>query len=216
MISTIIFDFDGVILESVSVKTEAFRELFSFAPEHVSRIVQYHIENGGMSRFEKFRHIYKNIIREPLTDEKCRQLSQRFSDIVEEKVAAAPFVKGAEDFLKSAFERYDFYIVSATPQNELIRIIRKRKILHYFKGVYGSPTGKSDHMAQILLQNNLNLSEVVFVGDAVNDWEAARRNNIPFIARIRPGDKNRFTGLNNVECTIEDFEGLGQYLNAFG
>ena len=58
MINSIIFDFDGVILESVSVKTAAFRQLFSFAPEHVDEIVQYHLDNGGMSRFDKFRYIY--------------------------------------------------------------------------------------------------------------------------------------------------------------
>ena len=53
MISIIILDFDGVILESVSVKTEAFRTLFSFAPEYVEEIVQFHKDNGGMSRFDQ-------------------------------------------------------------------------------------------------------------------------------------------------------------------
>lgn len=42
----IILDFDGVILESVEVKTEAFRRLFSFAPGHVEEIVNFHRENG--------------------------------------------------------------------------------------------------------------------------------------------------------------------------
>ena len=56
-LTDIILDFDGVILESVSVKTEAFRTLFSFVPKHVDEIVQFHIDNGGMSRFDKFRYI---------------------------------------------------------------------------------------------------------------------------------------------------------------
>ena len=63
MISIIILDFDGVILESVSVKTEAFRTLFSFAPEYVEEIVKFHKDNGGMSRFDKFRYIFDHILK---------------------------------------------------------------------------------------------------------------------------------------------------------
>jgi beta-phosphoglucomutase-like phosphatase (HAD superfamily) len=57
MIETIIFDFDGVILESVTVKTEAFRELFSSEPDCPDEIVEFHKRNGGMSRYDKFRHV---------------------------------------------------------------------------------------------------------------------------------------------------------------
>ena len=81
-ICIIIFDFDGVILESVSVKTEAFRKLFSFAPEHIDEIIQYHKDNGGMSRYDKFRYIYKSILREDLTQQKFEELSEKFADIV--------------------------------------------------------------------------------------------------------------------------------------
>ena len=59
----IIFDFDGVIAESVDVKTEAFKELFKAYPDKVKAIADFHIDNGGMSRFDKFRHIYKNILK---------------------------------------------------------------------------------------------------------------------------------------------------------
>ena len=69
MIKAIIFDFDGVIIESADIKTEAFRALFENYPEHVEAIAGFHIENGGMSRFDKFRHIYKNIINEELNEE---------------------------------------------------------------------------------------------------------------------------------------------------
>src|SRR5690606_22889470 len=43
--SAVIFDFDGVILESVKVKTDAFKELFSDYPEHLEAIVAYHENN---------------------------------------------------------------------------------------------------------------------------------------------------------------------------
>ena len=49
MIKAIILDFDGVILESVSVKTEAFRKLFSNKPDYVDEIVEFHIKNGTIT-----------------------------------------------------------------------------------------------------------------------------------------------------------------------
>ena len=53
--SAIIFDFDGVIAESVEIKTEAFRDMYSSYGKDISdSVVDHHLINGGMSRFEKF------------------------------------------------------------------------------------------------------------------------------------------------------------------
>jgi HAD superfamily hydrolase (TIGR01549 family) len=211
---TIILDFDGVILESVSVKTEAFRTLFSSIPEHVDEIVQFHIDNGGMSRFDKFRHIYYKILAEDLPDEKFEQLSSRFSEIVEEAVTQAPFVDGAPEFLQSASGRYRLYIVSATPQDELRRIVDLRGISGFFTGTFGSPEKKMDHIRRIIAENNLNPDGVFFVGDAVNDWDAAHKSGVRFIGRIKPGDPDRFENLPGVEKTIADLHDLKKYLES--
>ena len=93
-LTTIILDFDGVILESVSVKTEAFRALFSFVPEHVEEIVQFRRYNGGMFRFNKFRFIYKNILKEVLTQQKFEKLSEKFAATVFKEVNKMRFVPG--------------------------------------------------------------------------------------------------------------------------
>ncbi len=67
MLTTLILDFDGVIVESLPLKAAAFKKVFSFAPEHLDEIIAFHLENGGMSRYDKFRYIYANILGEPLT-----------------------------------------------------------------------------------------------------------------------------------------------------
>jgi beta-phosphoglucomutase len=65
MLATLILDFDGVIVESIPLKTVAFSKIFSFAPpKHLDEIIAFHLENGGMSRYDKFRHIYANILHE--------------------------------------------------------------------------------------------------------------------------------------------------------
>jgi len=48
MIRGIAFDFDGVLAESVGVKTKAYARLFEEHGEGVvSRVVDYHLKNGG-------------------------------------------------------------------------------------------------------------------------------------------------------------------------
>nr|WP_321352001.1 HAD-IA family hydrolase [uncultured Methanoregula sp.] len=212
MYNTIILDFDGVILESVSVKTDAFRELFSFTPEHVETIVEFHKKNGGMSRFDKFRYIYREFLHEELMDTEMQALSGRFSRLVFDKVISAPFVPGAEEFLNRYSGEKNLYVVSATPQEELEDIIQQRGIRHFFKKIYGSPQKKADHIRTILSDEATGPESVVFIGDAVNDWKAAREAGIPFIARLTQESRGDFLDLPGIDGKITDLFGLIDYV----
>jgi beta-phosphoglucomutase len=210
--TTIIFDFDGVILESVSVKTEAFRTLFSFVPDHVEEIVQFHINNGGMSRFDKFRYIYKNILKEELSPQTFEILSEKFSAIVLNKVINAPFVPGAYEFLENYHRKILLYVVSATPEEELITIIQKRGLARYFQKIFGAPRKKAECIIEILKLSESSEESILFVGDAKNDYDAARSTGIHFIGRIAGAGENRFAGLSGVDEVITDLFELARYI----
>ena len=50
----IFWDFDGVIKDSVQIKSKAFGNLFAQFGNIISkRVIEHHESNGGMSRFEK-------------------------------------------------------------------------------------------------------------------------------------------------------------------
>ena len=214
MVHTVILDFDGVVLESVDVKTNAFRHLFSFSPEHVDEIVCYHLENGGMSRFEKFRHIYSCILKEPLSDSLFAELSARFSELVYDAVLAAPFVAGAREFITGCSGTTPVHIVTATPYEEICRIIRARHLTTCFASVHGAPTAKSAAIEEILEQGGIRPPSALFIGDSRNDWQAAVTTGVRFIGRVRPGDRNPFEGLPGIEATIPDLQSLKAYLEA--
>jgi phosphoglycolate phosphatase-like HAD superfamily hydrolase len=211
-ITVIILDFDGVILESVSVKTDAFRSLFAFVPHHVDAIVRFHLNNGGMSRFDKFDHIYKNILNEPLTHEKRRELSEKFSSLIFEKMLAVPFVPGAKECIEKIYPRIPLYVVSATPENELAVIAEKRELTHFFKRLYGSPRKKSDCIRRIITECGVPPSTVIFIGDAKNDLDAAFETGVTFIGRVRPGDHDQFAGCRGVERIVKDLKDLPAYI----
>lgn len=207
----IIFDFDGVILESVSVKTMAFQEIFSEEGEAVKKIERFHIENGGLSRFDKFKHIYRNILHRDLSDDEFQQLCNRFSHLVFQNVIKSPFVLGAEEFLKKNYRKFDFYIVSATPEDELRQIVKNRGLNPYFKGVYGAPGQKPTHIQKILSETHRNPEDVVFIGDAINDLNAARACGIRFIGRVAPDEPDNFSGdpaVDRVISSLSELDGI--------
>ena len=52
----LIFDCDGIILNSNKIKTEAFKEVVShYGDNAAEELVKFHVMNGGISRYEKFK-----------------------------------------------------------------------------------------------------------------------------------------------------------------
>ena len=206
MIKAIIFDFDGVIAESSEIKTSAFCKLFEQEGEGVAEeAVRHHLQNEGVSRYEKFMYIYKNIIKKPLTANASRNLGKRFSSLVVQNVVEAPFVKGAREFMESNQSRYKFFIVSGTPSAEMRQIAKKKNITRFFEAIYGSPTRKKDAVAEILKKEKINSQNAVYVGDSMSDYKAAADNSVFFIARIK---KNTHV-FRGVECPqIRNLRGL--------
>lgn len=183
--SAIIFDFDGVLVESADIKTKAYAELFKeYGHEVVEQVVQYNLVQGGLSRFEHFRYFYKEILKKSLSEDEEIQLADKFSRLVERAVIQAPWVPGVIDFLTTYADDMDFYIASGTPEEELLRIIEARKIKHYFKGIHGAPKKKASIITNILSESNLEAEEVVMIGDTMTDYEGAMLAGINFIGRV--------------------------------
>jgi len=207
MLKSIIFDFDGVICESVDIKTKAFRKLFEDHPEHVDKIVEYHMRNGGLSRFEKFKVIFKDFLKEPLTEERSKELGENFSTYVYDAVIKAPLVKGSKEFLEKYYQRFSLFIVSGTPQEEMRDIVQAKGLAKYFSKVYGSPKGKGELIKTVLNENEFEKNNVIYVGDSMTDYDGAKEAGVDFIARINENHLNPFTSVH-VSDSVGDLEEL--------
>lgn len=208
-IKTIIFDFDGVIAQSVDIKTRAFAHLFRGYPEEIVKwIMKYHVENGGKSRYLKFRHIHENIIRIPYTDADEKRLAEEFSRFVFDEVVKCPYVPGAIEFIEKFHSEYDFFVVSGTPDDEIKRIAEARKISGYFRGIYGSPLKKGHWVKSILENNGYKNSETLFIGDSLDDFKGADENGCRFIGVVADGafDAFRETGCGHVIKDLTELE----------
>ncbi|MDV6340553.1 HAD-IA family hydrolase [Nitrosomonas sp. Is24] len=190
----IIFDFDGVVVESGKIKTQAFAELYrAYGDDIVAAVVQFHTQNGGMSRYRKFRHFQQHFLNQPpLTEEEEKQLDVRFSELVVEAVIAAEAVPGAIELIRQQSQKIPLFVASGTPEVELKVIVERRGLAPYFTAVRGAPALKKTIIAEILSAHNLKPEAVLMIGDAMADLEGAQANNTAFLGRVFPGDPNPF------------------------
>jgi phosphoglycolate phosphatase-like HAD superfamily hydrolase len=177
----IVFDFDGVLLESAEVKTWAFGELFKAFPRWRKKIVDFHRRHQGVSRYEKFRRIYRDFLRRPLPAGEMRRLDRRFSRLVFNRVLRSPEVPGAGALLRRFRGKFRFYVASGTPEGELRRIVRRKGWSRRFAGILGSPRSKT----AILKSLPGPKRRYLYIGDAAGDRLAARAAGVPFVGRAR-------------------------------
>ena len=185
-LSAVIFDFDGVILESADIKTDAFLELFADYPQHRDAIRGHHLDNLGISRFRKFEWIYQELLGEALSPTKLARLGDTFAKIVLDKVLSCPFVPGALEALRALQEHVPLFVASGTPHEELGHIVSERGLNDFFQGVWGSPRAKVDIISEVLAVRHVDAERVWFVGDGVSDYEAAKSAGVQFVARTTP------------------------------
>lgn len=183
----VFWDFDGVIKESVEVKTNAFRELFrSFGDEVIEKVTIHHVNNGGMSRFKKIP-IYPEFAgikpSENLINEYCKQ----FAELVEDSVINSNWVPGVQQIIcNSKKEGQHYVLVTATPQDEIERILFKLKIIGNFSNIFGAPVTKSDAINTSLKLYNVCARDSIMIGDSIADFEASQNTGSDFLLRRTP------------------------------
>ena len=206
-IQAIFFDFDGVILESVDVKGWAFGKLFEDYPDHVDEIVAYHYANGGVSRFDKIRYFYEQLIKKSLSEDHFEELCNKFSNLVFDRVLSCEFVPGAQAYLEAIHKKCLSFVVSGAPHQEIIEITNQKNLSHYFVEVCGSPTKKETWVNALMSKYEIDPQKALFVGDAMSDYEAARINGITFVARVNATNKRVFKGID-MDLEVSDLAQL--------
>lgn len=179
-------DFDGVVIESADIKTEAFYEIYlPFGQQISAKAKDYHLEFQGVNRSVKFKEIHKIYLGKEISTSEIEDLSIRFSDIVLNKIMACPLVEGVIDFLeKRQQDGIPIFLLSATPHDELILITEQKGLSAYFKEIYGSPWKKPEAGEKIITTYGFARDKIVFIGDSTSDLEAATKLKTKFLGRV--------------------------------
>lgn len=213
-IKAVIFDFDGVVLNSANIKTEAFLQMFEEYPEHLDAIKDYHIQHQGITRYQKFEWIYTELLNKSYNEEIKEQLGEEFSTLVFQKIMETNTITGAVEFLETLQERkIPAFISSGTPDKELNKIVDERGLRKFFKRIYGSNISKEKAIETISNDEGINYSNMLFLGDAVTDYNAATAKNVPFIAVYSEEmedfwEKKNITPVNDLMEIVENRDEL--------
>jgi phosphoglycolate phosphatase-like HAD superfamily hydrolase len=207
MLRVVFLDFDGVIKESLDMKTSAFAALFApWGEDAVTAVRAHHIANGGMSRYRKIPLYLREFCKTDASEALVQRLLADFAARVVEDVVASPFVAGAEDFMHDCTRRgIPIAVVSGTPEEEMRAIAARMGYDRRFARVYGSPRDKNELLA--LAQQDFSCAppDALFVGDSINDYLPAQALGVPYIARARAGAPDPFP-----ESTIRIADFTGQ------
>ncbi len=179
--TAVFLDVDGVLIDSVDVKGEAFVETFDDFPHSAEKVLAFHRAHGGLTREIKIRQILESLGDESPAESEISDRVSRFTDLVVQRVIDAAEIPGTYEFLREWSNRCPLYAVSATPDEELQRIMAARGLVPFFQSVRGWPPEKSGLVSQEIASGGFKASECIFVGDSNEDHRAARRASVPFI-----------------------------------
>ncbi len=197
-VKAIVFDFDGVLVDSLEFKREAYFKLF---PTKYSQVVTKTLkEMDGRIRSEIISTILikTGLPKKDLKD-KLDKYIKKYNYLVEEQIIKKGLIEGVKKTLKDLSKTGNIYLNSSTPQDSLERCINGLKIRNLFKEIYGKTNnrGKKDNLSRILENSNYSLNEVVVVGDSIDDFLIAKELSCLFI-----GISNQFSKWEEISFPI--------------
>ena len=197
MIKTILWDFDGVILDSMKVRDLGFEQIFKdHNKELIDQLLVFHRKNGGLSRYVKIRYFFEELLGEYISEEVVKEYAGKFSLLMRKELTNTKnLILDSVKFIENNYENYNFHIVSGSDQEELRFLCKELRIKKYFKSINGSPTQKNILVQNVINKNNYKIEETCLIGDSVNDFDAAIKNNILFYAYNSIYLKNNSVGL---------------------
>ena len=180
--NTIIFDCDGVILNSNFQKIEAYRNTaISYGASKIQAedLVSYHVSLTGISRNVKFKYFLKEIMGEHVTDSSMKKLVDNLNIEVITLLKNCEVASGIEK-LKSHTKKSTWMVASGGDQEELRFLFKDKGIDSFFEGgIYGSPSSKHQIVEEKM--KDKNFLPTLFLGDSLYDIQTAQKYKLDFI-----------------------------------
>lgn len=180
----ILWDFDGVLMDSNAVRERGFECVLAGYPAgEVARLIAFHRENGGLSRYVKFRYFFESVRGEAITETEIQKLADMFSSHMRELlVDRSLLIEETMDLVRRFHAVVPMHIVSGSDQAELQHLCGELGIASFFRSIHGSPVAKIELVRRVVGDYGYRAGQCLLVGDSINDVDAARANHIGFVA----------------------------------
>jgi phosphoglycolate phosphatase-like HAD superfamily hydrolase len=177
---TLVFDCDGVVLNSNKVKTEAFfKAALPYGENAAQQLVDYHVARGGISRYKKFEWFLENIVAQQ-SGPNLAQLLATYAAEVRQGLLTCDIAEGLAQ-LREKTKHANWLIVSGGDQQELREVFAERDIAELFDGgIFGSPDSKDEILGREIRTGNIK-KEALFLGDSKYDHQASTYAGLEFV-----------------------------------
>ena len=190
-VACIVFDFDGVLVDSNAVKRKAYYEALADIPGS-SDVIAALLGGPTVEPADRY-HTMGRIVsllraRALLPGEDSSRLiaerTDRYTRICARDLPRCDEVPGASQVLARLSQTHHLYVNSATPEPILRIAVGKRGWATYFREVLGSPTTKAANLQRIALAESIEPRRILFVGDSEVDRRAAEQCHCAFVGLV--------------------------------
>ncbi len=180
---TIVFDCDGVLLNSNKTKVQAYYDVakrMGGTDAQAQAFVDYHIAQGSFPRNGKIKYYLEHVVQQEETPALMQQYLDTFDQILDESLMQCELAVGLTD-LKQQTQAARWMVLSGGDQVGLREIFARRELTQYFEcGIFGGPEIKENVLAREIANGNIELP-ALFVGDSKYDHQASTGAGLDFV-----------------------------------
>jgi len=217
MIKLVVFDFDGVLVDS----NEAWADIYSRAAKAtgLKKDVAYDDikEHYGKPYIDVLRAAYPEVTNDESTVER---MYSNFIDLASSEDFGSSFklIKGARKTLDELKGRFTLAVGSGNTKRMLEKFLKKFRLADYFRFIVtiddvkkGKPS--PDMLIKAIRHFNVKPEEAVYVGDAASDVLAAKRAGMRSVAVLTGALGKEEAVKLKADYVVEDVSKLPEVLS---
>ena len=177
----LILDYDGVFVDSLDIKGDAFIKIFNKIDKELSeKIKSHHLANPSLTRYEKIKiYYYWNFNRNIKTKE-LSNLSFKFAKYTIDKLLKKKPSKFISSLLELRSDKFN-YIATRSVKSEVNEYISKFNLDKYVNKIFDNRTSKEEIILNIANTHKINPYSIVYIGDSKEDRAVSENTGCKFI-----------------------------------
>lgn len=187
----IVFDFDGVLVDSNAVKRRAYYDALADirgAADAITEVLSAPAAEQS-DRYSTLARVVSLLRDRDLLNAQdparlAAERAERYTAICDRELALCDEIPGASRMLATLSQSLPLYVNSATPESILRTTVAGRGWTSFFRDTLGAPVTKADNLRRIALAEGIQAHQMLFVGDSEIDRVAAGQAGCPFVGVV--------------------------------